>query len=81
MQEHKTELNRDEIEEIARRAARQVMEETLDKKFEPPKCTFRWSEEGQLISECETKEDRDLASRLLDEKGVVVKVKVTKEKS
>ena len=81
MQEHKTGLTREQIEEIATRVARRVMEEGLGEKFEPPRCTFRWSEEGQLITECETKEDRDLASRLLDEKGVVVKVKVTKEKS
>ena len=78
MQENRAE---GDIEEIAARAARKAIEETLGKKSRPPKCTFRWSEEGQLITECETKEDRDLASRLLDEKGVVVKVKVTKEKS
>ena len=70
-----------DLEEIAARAARRAIEEALGKKFRPPKCTFHWNEEGQLITECETKEDRELASRLLDEKGVVVKVKVTKEKS
>lgn len=78
MQENETGVN---LEEIAARAARRAIEETLGKKLKAPKCTFRWSEDGQLVSECETKEDRDLASRLLDEKGVVVKVKVTKEKS
>lgn len=78
MQEDSAGLN---LEEIAAEAARRAIEETLGKKFRPPKCTFRWSDEGQLITECETKEDRDLASRLLDKKGVVVKVKVTKEKS
>ena len=78
MQENGAGVN---LEEIAARAARHAIEETLGKKFRPPKCTFRWNEDGQLITECETKEDRDLASRLLDEKGVVVKVKVTKEKS
>lgn len=71
-----------DLEEIATKAARRAIEEATGKKLrQPPKCTFRWNEEGQLISECETKEDRDLASKLLDEKGVVVKVKVTKEKS
>lgn len=70
-----------EIKEIATEAARRAIEEATGKKLRPaPKCTFRWSEEGQPIVECETKEDRDLASKLLDEKGVVVKVKVTKEK-
>ena len=70
-----------DLEKIAATAARKAIDEALGKKSGPPKCTFRWDEKGQLIGECETKEDRELASRLLDEKGVVVKVKVTKEKS
>lgn len=78
MQEDRAEVD---LEKIAAEAARKAIEETLDKKSRPPECTFRWDEEGQLIAECETKGDRDLASRFLDEKGIVVKVKVTKEKS
>ena len=78
MQEDKTDAN---LERIAATAAREAVKEALGKKSGPPKCTFHWDEEGQLVTECETKEDRDLASRLLDEKGVVVKIRVTKEKS
>lgn len=71
----------EDLEKIATEGARNALEEVLGKKSTPPKCTFSWDEEGQLIAECETKGDRDLASRFLDEKGIVVKVKVTKEKS
>ncbi|HUV52603.1 MAG TPA: hypothetical protein VMW64_05965 [Dehalococcoidia bacterium] len=78
MQEDKAKVD---LEKIAAEGARKALEEALGKKSTPPKCTFSWDEEGQLIADCETKRDRDLASRFLDEKGIVVKVKVTKEKS
>lgn len=49
-----------------------------DKEKEAPKCDLRW-EDDHFIVECETPEDRDRAAKALEEKEIVVKVKVKKE--
>ena len=43
-----------------------------------PKCDLKW-EGDHFIVECETPEDRDLAVKALEDKDIVVKVKVKKE--
>jgi hypothetical protein len=53
------------------------MREDKEKK-EAPKCDLRW-EKDHFIVECETPEDRDRATKALEEGEVVVKVKVKKE--
>ena len=50
------------FEEGLRRYERAHLE--VGNKSSPPKCAFRWGEDGQLIAECEAKEDRDLLSLL-----------------
>jgi len=48
------------------------------KEKEAPKCDLRW-EDNHFVVECETPEDRDRAAKTLEEKEIVVKVKVKKE--
>ena len=49
-----------------------------EKKKESPKCELRWEEEHDIV-ECATAEDRDRAAQALEEKEIIVKVKVKKE--
>lgn len=49
-----------------------------DKEQEAPKCDLWW-EDGHYVLECETPEDRDRATKALEEEEVIVKVKVKKE--
>jgi len=44
----------------------------------PPKCELRWDEDHYIV-ECETAEDRDRAAKALEEKEIIVRVKVKKE--
>lgn len=50
----------------------------VKKEEEGPKCELKW-EENHFIVECETAEDRDKAAKALEEKEIIVKVKVKKE--
>ena len=68
-------LDKDEIEEIAKRVAEIV---SKGMRVEPqkaaPKCGFTWKDDA-LVLECESTVDRDRAKEILDKGDVIIKVK------
>ena len=68
-------LEKDEIEEIAKRVAEMINKGTIVEPQKPaPKCNFTWKEDG-LVLECESTADRDRAKEILDKGDVIIKVK------
>lgn len=68
-------LDKNEIEEIAKRVAEIL---TKGMKLEPqepaPRCDFAWKDDA-LVLECESTADRDRAKEILDKGDVIIKVK------
>lgn len=68
-------LDKDEIEEIAKRVAEII---TKGMRVEPqkpaPKCNLTWKNDA-LVLECESTADRDRAKEILDKEDVIIKVK------
>ena len=68
-------LDKDEIEEIAKRVAEII---TKGMRVEPqkpaPKCNLTWKDDA-LVLECESTADRDRAKEILDKGDVIIKVK------
>jgi len=68
-------LDKDEIEEIAKRVAEII---TKGMRVEPqkpaPKCDLTWKDDA-LVLECESTADRDRAKEILDKGDVIIKVK------
>ena len=72
-------LDKDEIEEIAKRVAEII---TKGMRVEPqkpaPKCILTWKEDA-LVLECESTVDRDRAKEILDKGDVIIRVKPKSE--
>jgi len=68
-------LEKDEIEEIAKRVAEII---TKGMRVEPqkpaPKCDLTWKDDA-LVLECESTVDRDRAKEILDKGDVIIRVK------
>lgn len=68
-------LDKEEIEEIAKRVAEII---TKGMRVEPqkpaPKCNLTWKDDA-LVLECESTADRDRAKEILDKGDVIIKVK------
>lgn len=74
-------LDKEEIEEIAKRVAEII---TKGMRVEPqkpaPKCNLTWKDDA-LVLECESTADRDRAKEILDKGDVIIKVKPKGEES
>ena len=72
-------LDKDEIEEIAKRVAEII---TKGMRVEPqkpaPTCDLTWKDDA-LVLECESIADRDRAKEILDKGDVIIKVKIKDE--
>ena len=72
-------LEKDEIEEIAKRVAEIVSKGMRVEPQKPaPKCNLTWKEDA-LVLECESTADRDRAKEILDKGDVIIKVKPNDE--
>ena len=68
-------LDKDEIEEIAKRVAEMISNGMRVEPQKPaPKCNLTWKEDA-LVLECESTVDRDRAKEILDKGNVIIKVK------
>jgi len=68
-------LDKDEIEEIAKKVAEIVSKGMRVEPQKPaPKCNLTWKEDA-LVLECESTADRDRAKEILDKGDVIIKVK------
>jgi len=68
-------LDKNEIEEIAKRVAEMLSEGMrIDPQKPAPKCDFTWKDDA-LVLECESTADRDRAKEILDKGDVIIKVK------
>ena len=68
-------LEKDEIEEIAKRVAEIISKGMRVEPQKPaPKCNLTWKDDA-LVLECESSADRDRAKEILDKGDVIIKVK------
>ena len=68
-------LDKNEIEEIAKRVAEILSEGIrLEAQKPVPKCDLTWKDDA-LVLECESTADRDRAKEILDKGDVIIKVK------
>lgn len=68
-------LDKDEIEEIAKRVAEIITKGVRVEPQKPaPKCELTWKDDA-LVLECESTADRDRAKEILDKGDVIIRVK------